>query len=137
MQQDSKDVTIALVALALLFLLVGAMGHCQTLPDSPRPKLLDTTNKIAFTALLAVRTADTVQTCGKFGPRWREHDLPVQSCAGVAAFNYGFTAAGLGAAYLLQRHGHTRLARWAAPLATVGSAVGILQTSGIIKFKRR
>lgn len=61
-----------------------------------RPSMFHSTNtKIAIVASVTARTVDTIDTCRKLNSgTYHEAWLPVQSCAGVAAWNAGTVGSG-------------------------------------------
>ena len=79
---------------------------------------------------VGVRGVDTVQTCVRMQqPGFRERWLKTQSCAGVAAYNGGFTLASVLGDRWLEKHGHPKLGKFVQMLSISGSSMGIWYTS--------
>lgn len=85
--------------------------------------------RAATIANVGVRAADTAQTCWHLTAvaGWREMQLPVKTCGGVAAWNAGTAAAAWWWDRWIRRRGHPRwaVAQW---VSAAGSAEGIAFT---------
>lgn len=94
----------------------------------PSTHFFDTPRIVSTSLNFSLRTVDTINTCHNFNrPGFREEILPTQSCAGVAAFSYGFAFGSLGAERLLYKH-HPRLARIPQWISIAGAVSGIAYT---------
>lgn len=116
-------------------------------------RFFDLHNNLASTASFGLRLADTIQTCRELNlprtypntiiqlgggnsvnlnglPRgYREAFFPVDSCAGLAAWQTGTLAVAFGGSYLLHNTGHHKLERLPQWMSTVGAAAGMIYTS--------
>lgn len=101
-------------AIAVL-LLCGAMAGQE--------KLLTKENVIAFSLNAGLRTADAVLTCQNLSHGAREYSAPFQSCAGVSMWTLSGIPAQVFGVWMLQKHGHRKMARllaWGMPVSDAG-----------------
>jgi hypothetical protein len=121
--------------------LISAAAHAPLIhPKPPSHEFFDHQNIIAFSAAVAMRTADSAYTCavgvgttthnanGSITVR-REDFMPVNSCHGVVLMNAAFTGAGLGGSYVLHKLGWHRLERVPNWIAASIPALGIAYTA--------
>jgi len=120
--------------------MVVPTAHPLLIHSKPVHEFFDHKNIIAFSAAVAMRTADSAYTCavgvgtttrnadGSITVH-REDSLPVNSCHGVVLLNSAFTGAGLGGSYLLHKMGHHKLERLPNWIVASVPAFGIAYTA--------
>lgn len=104
----------------IILSLLLAMPLCaEDLPDAPsvaatvEHKTPSTWHelRVPLAAMWGANTADIALTCVALGNGGHENWLPSQSCNGTAAIMLGYRAAATGAAWILVRKGHPRIAK--------------------------
>jgi len=97
-------------------------------PVVQRGPFWDRPAKVEAAVMLGLAAADMTQTCRDLThPGWHETNL-TQSCAKDVALTAAFEAAAVGAAWVLVRTGHRRLARLPMAYLAQASARGIIYT---------
>lgn len=99
------------------------------LPVKPEPqqsRFYDKGARIELSIAATAATVDVVTTCHALANGAHEDILPTQSCKGVSLILFGQVAAQEGAAYLLHRTGHDRLAHAVRLYSIIGNGRGII-----------
>ena len=121
--------------LILAVALIAINAHCESLPDAPvqgtppetHHTLFTREYKIAFSSNAALRVTDAIVTCHNLTLyHGREYLMPMQNCAGNAAWQLGMIPAQIGTVALLEHYHHHKLARvaaWAFPAVDLPSVI--------------
>jgi hypothetical protein len=99
-------------------------------PQKPEEhKFFDKQQMIALYVHAGVRTADTIETCHTIANGATEMWIPMQSCAGIAAWQAGSVGVVLGIGWLFHKTGHHKLERITPWVGTGASAAGLTKSA--------
>ena len=138
--------TAVLAVLIIVPSLAAAQAITSEFPDAPpvKPQAAQTAThnytgtkwtRIAFTSSVTARIVDASYTCHRLSEGGvREVWSPVKTCRGIALFDLGIVAAGVGAQAVLHKLGWHRfesLAHWySAGSSAAGFSYSLTQASG-------
>ena len=107
----------------------NALIRAVTPSQSGQRKFFDKQQMIALYVHGGVRTADTIVTCHKIANGATEVWIPMQSCAGIAAWQAASVGVTLGIGWLFYKTGHHKLERITPWVGTTASAAGLTKSA--------